>query len=89
MYSGPGAAEGDNERRVENCVNTEIVTGSIEEVTNHSGQCDLQGKLSMPGIGEGVCYKKGSLCAWSRSCLPIRFGRRNQILERAFRFRQR
>jgi hypothetical protein len=89
MHRGPGAAEGDNERRVKNCVNTGIVTGSIKEVTNHSGQGDLKGKLNMSGISEGVCDKKGFLCAGSRFFLPIFFRRRNQILERAFGFRQR
>src|SRR5260221_11456162 len=58
VQGGPGATERDNQRRVIDGVNTEVVAGSIENITNHSRQGHFKGKLCVSRVCEGVGDKK-------------------------------
>ena len=63
MDSRPSAAESDNKRGVIDGMNAKIVARSIEDVTDHPCQRDLQSELDVLGISESVCYKQRLLCA--------------------------
>src|ERR1700739_47201 len=88
MDRRPSATESDDQRRVIDRMNAEIVTRRIEDVTDHSGQRDLQGELDMLGISESVGYKKRLLCARLRFFLGSFVKRNSQILERSLGFNQ-
>src|ERR1700751_804335 len=88
MDRRPSAAESDNKRRVIDRVNAKIVARRIEDVTDHSRQRYLQGKLDVLGICESVCYKKRLLCARAHFLLGGFAKRSDQILERSLGFDQ-
>src|SRR5215469_11601262 len=56
-----GTAQRHDQRSVKHRVNPVVIARRVEQVANHSSQCDFNSELNVPRVAKGVRDKKGVL----------------------------